>query len=236
MNSSASKYLAVTEWNTLQYHKKLTNPPWTRLHQAWLSDYRFSQLSLQQWGVLFGMHMLAARTGNRIPYDCAWIAKQFGKRTSPVSKVILNLISAGFLSEFEEHPSTKKINRLSFISDAGVALQEGEEGKEGNTEQKGNSVSPFFDESHEPNRASQGVTRSATGLNTYPSSPQFDCTNQRRRDPRDFETIKTRVLHVAQKFNTTDADTVLRFAGQSLKISPKQCQTAVKQLIEDGKL
>ena len=206
------KFLAVADWEKLQYHKKLSNPPWTRLHQGWLDDYRFTGLSLQQRGVLFCMHMLAAKTANRIPYDIRWIANQLGCKSSAGSKVILNLISTGFLLEFAETPETKGINSLPFVYDVEAALPEEEQRKNRTElEQKGN---PPVDKN---------------SIDLPDMSP-----SGRGRDNRDFSELKDRVLKVASQLRTKDPYEIHPTVAQTMTF--RQCEVAVKQLIQDRKL
>ncbi len=206
------KFLAVTDWNKLQYHKQLTNPPWTRLHQDWLTDYRFSQLSLQQRGVLFCMHMLAARSANKIPFDVPWIAKQFGCKSSAVSKVVLNLISTGFLLEFAETQESKGINSLPFVYDVEAAPPEGEQRK--------NRTEGEQREKHRADKSS---------IELPDMSP-----NRRKRDDRDFSELKDRVLKVATQLGTKDPYEIHPTVAQTMTF--RQCEVAVKQLIQDRKL
>lgn len=244
------RYLAVADWDRLQYHKQLRNPPWTRLHQDWLTHYGFSQLSLPQWGVLFGMHMLAARTGNRIPYDVAWIAKQFSKRSSPVSKVILNLISTGFLLEFEATPDSKENNVIGFIRDAGVALPEPEGRGRGSTERSFGGSASLKASSSDPPPAARKTE------NSDPLSPprpdvteliddvarQKRATNSKRRghsngkDHRSFDQLKASVREYARNLKSTDRQEIWKLGKQRLQMSEPQFAAAWKQLLEDGEL
>ena len=243
------KYLSVAHWEKLQYHKKLENPPWTRLHQAWLTDYGFSQLSLQQWGVLFGMHMLAARTGNKIPYDPAWIAKQFSKRSSPVSKVILNLISTGFLLEFEEVPDSKENSHLRFISSADATFPEGEgEGdSDSDSDSKGGASADGArttvgadDNDSDPNGLETDVplslptpsrtrTRQSESIGVVMSN-----RGSRGKDPRSWDQLTDAARPIVRKYGITEADQLFIMAGRSLGLSKKQCPPVIDRLKQEG--
>lgn len=70
-------------------------------------------------------------------------------------------------------------------------------------------------------------------LKKMPLTPPQDRGNG-PDDPRDFDTIKSNVTVIAERFNTTDPERIYALGHASYKLSRKQCQTAVKQLREDG--
>lgn len=86
--------LKIRNWDKFQHYKDKNGPvPWVKLHTQLLSDYEFLGLSEVEQCRLIKIWLLAGRTGNRIPYDKAWVARQIGART-----VDLDLyISRGFL-------------------------------------------------------------------------------------------------------------------------------------------
>lgn len=89
------KYIRVVNWRTYQHYQKRT-PPWIKLHFNLLSSYAFEGLSDScKWHVV-GLFLLAGRTGNRIPLDVRWIAKEIGaKRTIDFTRIF----ASGLLEE-----------------------------------------------------------------------------------------------------------------------------------------
>ncbi|MDJ0711292.1 MAG: hypothetical protein QNJ14_12915 [Woeseiaceae bacterium] len=89
--------------------------PWTRLHRDWLEDYDFTQLSMTTRGVYFCLHMLAARSANRVPLDYSWIGKKIVTRPQDVGKAIAALQRVGLVEEFVEDVETCRNNDLQQV-------------------------------------------------------------------------------------------------------------------------
>lgn len=87
-------YIAVKDFERFQHYKGRT-PPWIKLYNALLDDYRFLQLSDAARGQLVLMWLVASRHANRIPNDATYIAEAIHCK----SKLQLDvLIAAGWLS------------------------------------------------------------------------------------------------------------------------------------------
>lgn len=76
-------------------HYKDRSPSWIKLHADVLEDYAFSCLQDASKAHLMLLWLLASRTGNRIPYDPAFIAQKIGA-SEPVDVEVL--IQHGFIS------------------------------------------------------------------------------------------------------------------------------------------
>jgi hypothetical protein len=75
-------------------HYKDRSPPWIKLYNELLDDYRFGLLPDASKLHLVAIWLLASRFNNRIPHDPGWIAK----RISATERVDLTLLqSAGFI-------------------------------------------------------------------------------------------------------------------------------------------
>ena len=62
--------LRVRNWDKFQHYKdKSGSVPWIKSYASILSDYDFLDLPEVDQGRLMKLWLLAARTGNRIPYD-----------------------------------------------------------------------------------------------------------------------------------------------------------------------
>jgi hypothetical protein len=75
-------------------HYKDRSPPWIKLYNELLDDYRFGLLPDASKLHLVAIWLLASRSNNRIPHDAHWIAK----RISATEQVDLDLLrTAGFI-------------------------------------------------------------------------------------------------------------------------------------------
>lgn len=227
------KFLRVVDWDKLQYHKKLEYPPWTRLHREWLSDYRFCSLNLHQRGLLFCMHMLAARTANRIPYDLRWISNALTTRHTAVTQTLHKLIAKGFLTEFEVPLDSREDKHLRFVSSADTTSPEGrrergesDSNKEGTPSPVDKSISPA------PSALQAAMKRVTDRMDITPSTSR----RTKGHDSRSFDHLKSELLPIAIKLESNDHTYIHKLAGQRLRMTEKQCEIAVKQLIQDGKL
>lgn len=110
-------------------HYKDRSPPWIKLYNELLDDYKFSALPDASKFHLVAIWLLASRTENKIPYDPAWV----GRRISSTSKVDLDgLASAGFLLIDQEVHSTEQVaSNLSADSEQSACPErEGEKRKD----------------------------------------------------------------------------------------------------------
>ena len=124
--SGPRRFLRVANWNRIQNPKRRNKMPWTCLHRDWLEDYEFTNLSLTNRGVLFCLHMLAARSNNRIPLDHRWIGHKIAARPQVVGKAVVTLMRIGLIEEFVEDKDTGKNNDLVQILGARTTPAEGE--------------------------------------------------------------------------------------------------------------
>jgi hypothetical protein len=86
-------YYRVRNFEKHQHYKDRT-PPWIKLHNALLDDYRFQQLKDSTKAHLMLMWLLASRYDNRIPADPRWIALRIGAN-EPID--FESLVSSEFL-------------------------------------------------------------------------------------------------------------------------------------------
>lgn len=91
------RYLCVKNWEEFQQYKD-REPKWIKLHRGLLRDYDFGVLSDKQKGQLMLIWLLAAETGNKVPYDAEWIKTQTQMREKPDLE---QLVTSGFLFVYE---------------------------------------------------------------------------------------------------------------------------------------
>lgn len=93
--------ISIKNWDEFQHYKD-RNPPWIKFYHSLLDDYSYACLRDDSKLLLISLYLLAAKTGNKIPYDLKWIQ----------SKAMLNkkiklqpLLDAGFiyLNGFDSH-------------------------------------------------------------------------------------------------------------------------------------
>ena len=91
------RFLYVKNWEQFQQYKD-RDPKWIKLHRDVLDDYDFDRLTEIQQLHLLKIWLLAAKLGNKIPYDADWVARKIGAQ----SKVDLKqLVTVGFLCLYE---------------------------------------------------------------------------------------------------------------------------------------
>jgi len=73
--ASKDEYFRIRNFEKFQHYKH-RNPPWIKLYRDLWRDIEFSRLSDSSKAHLIGMFMLASRTGNKIPFDSAWLARE----------------------------------------------------------------------------------------------------------------------------------------------------------------
>lgn len=81
-------------------------------------------------------------------------------------------------------------------------------------------------------REALGKSFSQEGSLSPPQEPQEN--GHDGLDARSFETIKENVAALAERLQTQDPERIHKLAGQSHRLSRRQCEAAVKQLREDG--
>lgn len=75
-----AEYLSVRDFDKLQHYKDRALI-WIKLHVTLLDDYEFQQLPDETKYHYIGLLLLAARMGNRLPNDAAYLSRQIGANT-----------------------------------------------------------------------------------------------------------------------------------------------------------
>lgn len=88
------EFVSVVNWNKFQHYGDRRSPPWIRLYNSLIENYRWGLLSDVSKAHLIGLFLLASRTSNRIPADPAWIAQRIQAR-EPVN--LSELLENGFI-------------------------------------------------------------------------------------------------------------------------------------------
>jgi hypothetical protein len=90
------QYIRIVNWEKFQQYKD-REPKWIKMHRSLLKDYEFNKLSDNHKAHLMLIWLLAAETGNEIPFDEKWIQDQIQAK----SKINLKmLISSGFIETY----------------------------------------------------------------------------------------------------------------------------------------
>lgn len=102
MAKTEIKYLRIPNWDKYQERRQnpagaTWKPPWFKVYTK--IDYKFSELSLRQRGLLVELWKLAAQLDNEIPYSEAWISRA-AMLTENVNNDLEKLISSGFVSHY----------------------------------------------------------------------------------------------------------------------------------------
>ena len=133
--------LSIKNWDEFQHYKD-RNPPWIKLHNTLLEDYDFECLPDASKGHLLCIWMLASRTGNKIPYDQAWVGRKIGAST----KVDLEgLVAAGFLVLNQELPDEEQDASKTLAGSEQSAIPEERRG-ETETEREAEQPLPSIDD------------------------------------------------------------------------------------------
>lgn len=92
------RFFRIKNFEKFQHYTDRT-PPWIKLYNQILDDYKFGQLADSAKGHLIMIWLLASRNDNRLPWDERWIAT----RIQATSKVSLNeLLELGFIEEIQD--------------------------------------------------------------------------------------------------------------------------------------
>lgn len=133
------QYLQIVNWDSFQHYRD-RNPPWIKLHNQILENYEFTQLPDTAKGHLFGLWLLASRTGNKIPLDHKWIAN---KLNATVKVDIDRLFKSGFLML---HPDSDVLAERSTIGTRLVPLGEERREEKSRVEKRRGGVPPTLEE------------------------------------------------------------------------------------------
>lgn len=87
------EFFSVRNWERFQHYKE-RNPPWIKLHTTVLDDPQIFNLTDAQRYHLFGIWLLAARTGNLIPFDSDYVRNRINSKCEIDLK---HLLDHGFI-------------------------------------------------------------------------------------------------------------------------------------------
>ena len=209
------EYLEIVRWDAHLHPdvSRKVKPPyrWVKLETENLDS--LGDLSLRDYGAFCRLLGLAALTNNRTVYNAAVIRR----RTGVTKTELKRLQNRGLIRITEEKGAIEKSQQKQPPNSESASETQGESPQVASAEGMGigkGSDSKEVDQTH------------------YPASASTSHLNDRRS----FDSLKTALLPVAQKLNTRDAHEIHKLAGQSLRMSTKQIQAGLTQLIEDGKL
>lgn len=83
-----TEYLSVSGFDELRHYKDRAMI-WIKIHLTLLDDYRYLKLPDDAKAHLINLMLLAARRGNRLPNDAAFLAQQIGANTPIQLDVLL---------------------------------------------------------------------------------------------------------------------------------------------------
>lgn len=92
-----AEIIRVVHWDKHQHYKangKSTKPHWIKLYRDLLGRYDYQNLSERDRSALIGFFLLAAETGNEIPYDIPWIKRKLAIRRAPP---VDTLVASGYI-------------------------------------------------------------------------------------------------------------------------------------------
>jgi len=91
------EFFAVKNFKKFQHYSDRT-PPWIKLYQEFLSDYKITLLTPYARLYLSFFYLLASRTDNQIPFDINWIKIECHCQIEPP---IDELLEAGFIRKIK---------------------------------------------------------------------------------------------------------------------------------------
>ena len=101
-------YFQIKNWEQFQQYKD-RDPKWIKLHRDLLDNYEFDLLDEVAQIHLMKIWLLAAKLGNKIPNDPAWIARKIGAKSEVDIK---QLVTSGFLVPYQSvQECTEKYSR-----------------------------------------------------------------------------------------------------------------------------
>ena len=102
-----TRFFRVVNLDEYQHYKD-RSPPWIKLHAKTLESYEFGRLQDASKAHLMLIWLLASRTGNRIPWDAAWV----GRKIEAKGKVNLDELQAFGFIEVEQDASAPQAERV----------------------------------------------------------------------------------------------------------------------------
>lgn len=123
----AAEYLSVRDFDRLQHYKDRALS-WIKLHLTLLDDYEFQQLTDETKYHFIGLMLLAARMGNRLPNNPAFLSRQIGANT-PINLEVL--LQGRFLI-----PAKRKRTKAHSASNALAETEQDARAEQTRTEQR----------------------------------------------------------------------------------------------------
>ena len=236
-HDDSREFLEVCDWESFQYsgsHKK-PEPPWRwfRVHVSFMNSPIWQQMTKPQRSDFVSLLSLASQCGNLINADAKWL-----RLHGISSKTLATLTELQLIRRFSLPGDDQKIKNLRRVFSGGTRAQSRREGEEVGVppfQRRGEETTPPAPapeiKDFSPPSPRVPIEEITAHMNAAGASKQ-----QGAHDPRSFEDLKTALRPVALQLGTTDAHMIHRLAGQKLRMSLKQCTTAVNQLVEDGEL
>ena len=217
--------LEIVEW-TDHLHPDITRkvkPPfrWIKLQSENLD--MLGDLTLREFGAFSRLILLAALTNNETVWKPNWIKRRTGITQKDIEKLqnrgLVRIVwKSGALEESQQNQ-----DKHSNTASGSQAHQQQSAG----TEERGRDRS-------RSDKRGLGDSQSPDFVNA--DSPLPTPRRSNGHDSRSFDDLKTQVLSAAKKLASRDPEQIYRLAGQSLRMSSKQVDAAVKQLIQDRQL
>lgn len=118
------EYFSVNNWDKFQHYKD-RNPPWIRLYTALLDDYKFQKLAKNNQRVLILLWLVAAKTGNEIPFDIPYLERFIPGITK---ENVIELSHSGFLNASTtlagcKHDASKSLSHYRSTEDRSTEVQ-----------------------------------------------------------------------------------------------------------------
>lgn len=137
---------SVKDFEKFQHYKDRA-PPWIKLYNELLDSYNFAQLPDHARFHLLAIMLLASRSGNKIPYDPAWV----GCRINSTVEVDLDiLLSLGFIVSDQQLRLPEQVASTTLAKRLSREREEGEE-RRGETEKKDGASAPIVNLFPKPN-------------------------------------------------------------------------------------
>ena len=219
------EYLEIVNWGD-HLHPDTTRkamPPyrWVKLESENLDT--LGDLSLRHYGAFCRLLNLAALTNNRTVFD----AKVIRRRTGVTQKDIENLEKRGLIKIVEKTVDAEKHEQNQSPEPEIASGLQADPPQAAAPEGKGEEGNGFDTRGLEIPESER--------LCPFPL-PADSSSKRSGHDPRSFNDLKRQILAAARKLKTSDAQTIFNSTRQSLRMSQRQVEVCVHQLIEDNEL
>lgn len=131
------QFIQIEKWNDFQHYKD-RDPVWIKLYRNILDKYEFDCLQDDSKLLLFMLWLLAARYGNKIPYDFEFIKKKASLKDDIKPTSMQALINNGFISCYHFDSKMLPLDGL-------CAIPEQDQDQEKNRERKEQDQESDFD-------------------------------------------------------------------------------------------